>query len=361
MTRFFRQNRKEQLSEKNFIKYLRYAFGEFFIVVLGILFALYINNLNEQRKANNRTVEILKEVQNDLRKNILNADETIEFYKQRKLIIKQILNDQITYENYKKYAPQTKYLIMVANHIKLYDNGYRNLMQTSNDIPDKYRAIINPLYEIYVYNKYEIDSYDDMMDKITTDYDNILMTKFDWYYSELSNTTISDEMIDYFSTPGYKNLASRYALASWVGLSSHISRFRYNAVDAYLKIAKLIGNEDKVPEYVDHNFIKIDSTILKQYTGTYRLIPVDNENSSTSESKLKISVKGNHLLLSDASDSSKTDIDIYFRSIDKGYDNYTHERQYHFTKDNDGTVSGFVRTIYFTLTNGYPSQYKKIE
>ena len=361
MTRFFRQNRKEQLSEHNFIKYLRYAFGEFIIVVLGILFALYINNLNEQRKANDRTVEILKEIQNDLGKDILKADETIEFYKQRKSIIKQILNDQIPYENYKKYAPQAKYLIMVANHIKLYDNGYRNLMQNSNDMPDKYRAIINPLYEIFVYNKYEIDSYDDNMDKITTDYNHILMNKFDWYYSEFGSTTIRDEMIDYFSTPGYKNLAFRYALTSWVGLSSHLSHFRYNAVNAYLQIAKHIGNEDKVPEYVNHNFIKIDSTILKQYTGTYRLIPFDNENSSTSESKLKISVKGNHLLLSDASDSSGTATDIYFRSIDEGYDNYIHQREYHFTKDKDGRVSGFVRTIYFTLTNGYPRQYKKVE
>ncbi len=361
MTRFFRQNRKEQLSERNFIKYLRYAFGEFIIVVLGILFALYINNLNEQRKANDRTVEILKEVQNDLGKDILNIDATISYYKQKKSTIDLILNDKLPYKYYKNNPARSKYLIMTAHHIKLYDNGYKNLMQNSNDMPDKYKAIINPLYEIYVYNKYEVDLFDTKMDKITDDFNHILMIKFDWYYSEISSTTISNEMIDYFSTPEYKNLASNYELGSWTSLSSHLSHFRYNAVDAYLKIAKLIGNEDKVPEYVDHNFIKIDSTILKQYTGTYRLIPVDNENSSTSESKLKISVKGNHLLLSDASDSSKTDIDIYFRSIDKGYDNYTHERQYHFTKDNDGTVSGFVRTIYFTLTNGYPSQYKKIE
>jgi len=361
MARLFRQIRVQNLSEKNFIKYLLYVLGEIFIVVVGVLFALYLNNLNEQRKVNNRTVEILKDVQNDLAKDILNADETIRYYKQKKSTIKLILNDKLPYEYYKNNAARSKYLIMTANHIKLYDNGYKNLMQNSNDMPDKYRAIINPLYEIYVYNKYEVDLFDEKMDKITDDYNNILMKKFDWYYSEVSSITISDKMIDYFSTPEYKNLAIRYLFGSWTGVSSHLSHFRYNAVDAYLQIAKLIGDENEVPEYVTHNFIKIDPTILKQYTGTYKLMPADNENSSTSESKLKISVKGNHLLLCDASDSSGTGTDIYFRSIDKGYDNYTHEREYHFTKDKDGTVSGFVRTIYFTITNGYPRQYKKID
>lgn len=361
MARLFRQIREQNLSKKNVIKYLLYVLGEIFIVVVGVLFALYLNNLNKQRQVKARTVEILKEVQNDLGKDIRKADETIEYYKQKKSTIKQLLNDKLSYEYYKNHPATSRYLIMTANHIKLYDNGYKNLMQNSNDIPDKYRTIINPLYEIYVYDKYEIDLFDEKMDKITDDFNHILMTKFDWYYSEISSITIGDKMIDYFSTPEYKNLAVRYVLGSWSSLSSHLSHFRYNAVDAYLKIAKLIGNEDKVPEYVDHNFIKIDSAILKQYTGIYKLIPADNENFLTSESKLKISVKGNHLLLSDASDSSGTGTDIYFRSIDKGYDNYTHEHQYHFTKDNDGTVSGFVRTIYFTITKGYPLQYKKID
>ena len=361
MTRFFQNVRKKLAAENKVAGYLRYAVGEIVLVVLGILIALYINNMNEQKKTEARIVEILKEVQNDLGKDILKADETMEYYKQKKSTIKLILNDKLPYEYYKNHPATSKYLIMVPNHIKLYDNGYKDLMQNSKDIPDKYRAIINPLYEIYVYNKYEIDIFDDDMGEITSDYNHILMTKFDWYYSEFSSSTISDEMIDYFSTPEYKNLAYRYAMVSWSALSSHLSHFRYNAVDAYLEIAKLIGNEDKVPVYVGHNFIKIDSTILKQYTGTYELMPADSENASTSESTLKISIKGNHLLVSEASDSSETGTDIYFRSVDEGYDNKTHQHKYHFTRNKDSTISGCVRRLYFTLTNGYPRQYKKVE
>ena len=187
------------------------------------------------------------------------------------------------------------------------------------------------------------------------------MTKFDWYYSEFGSMTISDEMINYFSTPEYKNFAFGYALVSWSALSSQLAHFRYNAVDAYLEIARLIGNEDKVPEYVDHNFIKIDSTILEQYTGIYKLMPADNDNPSTTGSKLRISMKGKHLLVSDASDSSGTGTDIYFRSIDECYDNAKFVYEYSFARDKDSTISGCVRRIYFTLTDGWPRQYEKIE
>ena len=153
MIRFFQNIRKNLAAENKVAGYLRYAIGEIVLVVLGILIALYINNLNEQRKTENRVVEILNEVQNDLGKDIQKADQTIEYYKQRKSRIKLLLNDKLPYEYYKEHAASSKYLIMTANHIKLYDNGYKNLMQSSNNIPDKYRAIINPLYELYVYNK----------------------------------------------------------------------------------------------------------------------------------------------------------------------------------------------------------------
>ena len=42
------------------MKYMRYAFGEIALVVIGILIALQINNWNEQRKQENRKKEVTK-------------------------------------------------------------------------------------------------------------------------------------------------------------------------------------------------------------------------------------------------------------------------------------------------------------
>ncbi len=50
MIKFFRKIRQQLLTENRFTKYSLYAIGEVFLVVIGILIALQINNWNESRK-----------------------------------------------------------------------------------------------------------------------------------------------------------------------------------------------------------------------------------------------------------------------------------------------------------------------
>ncbi|MFC3881537.1 DUF6090 family protein [Algoriphagus namhaensis] len=45
------------ISKGNTSKYLKYAFGEIVLVVIGILIALSINNWNEDRKADRVAME----------------------------------------------------------------------------------------------------------------------------------------------------------------------------------------------------------------------------------------------------------------------------------------------------------------
>ena len=50
MIKFFRKIRQRLLAENRFSKYLLYAIGEIMLVVIGILIALQVNNLNERNK-----------------------------------------------------------------------------------------------------------------------------------------------------------------------------------------------------------------------------------------------------------------------------------------------------------------------
>ena len=67
MFKFFRNLRRGFLEENRIGKYLKYAFGEVILVVIGILIALQLNNLNEQdklRKAEKVLLEDLLEEMN---------------------------------------------------------------------------------------------------------------------------------------------------------------------------------------------------------------------------------------------------------------------------------------------------------
>ncbi len=69
MIKFFRKIRQNLLSENKFSKYLIYAIGEIFLVVIGILIALQINNWNEKRKQTNNELNLLVSLRADLKFN----------------------------------------------------------------------------------------------------------------------------------------------------------------------------------------------------------------------------------------------------------------------------------------------------
>jgi hypothetical protein len=59
MINFFRKIRRKLADDNKPLKYMRYAIGEIFLVVIGILIALSINNWNEQRKTKADEIKIL--------------------------------------------------------------------------------------------------------------------------------------------------------------------------------------------------------------------------------------------------------------------------------------------------------------
>jgi len=50
MIKFFRKIRYALMEKNKTGKYLKYAFGEIMLVVIGILIALQINNWNEEKR-----------------------------------------------------------------------------------------------------------------------------------------------------------------------------------------------------------------------------------------------------------------------------------------------------------------------
>ena len=69
MIKFFRKIRYNLMSKGQTSKYLKYAIGEILLVVIGILIALQINNLNEDRKTKNFEYDILSDIQFGLENN----------------------------------------------------------------------------------------------------------------------------------------------------------------------------------------------------------------------------------------------------------------------------------------------------
>lgn len=66
MIKFFRRIRQKSLSEGKTGKYLKYAFGEIILVVIGILIALYINAIRENLIQKHYTISVFEQIRKDL-------------------------------------------------------------------------------------------------------------------------------------------------------------------------------------------------------------------------------------------------------------------------------------------------------
>lgn len=81
MIKFFQKLRYDLMEKNKIGKYLKYAFGEIVLVVIGILVALQINTWNEERKTQLKEEALYNRVILDLQIDEKKLNEYIQYYK----------------------------------------------------------------------------------------------------------------------------------------------------------------------------------------------------------------------------------------------------------------------------------------
>ena len=80
MISLFRKIRQQLLQENRITRYLVYALGEIFLVVIGILIALGVNSLNEQRKLKEAERVLLQQVKTENEYNLDIFRQNIRYF-----------------------------------------------------------------------------------------------------------------------------------------------------------------------------------------------------------------------------------------------------------------------------------------
>lgn len=103
MIKLFRKVRQRLLNDHKFSKYLLYAVGEIVLVVLGILIALQLNNLNEKRKLRMQELTLIAAVQSDLHTCQIEIKATIHAHElsvKRIELIAKYLEENLAYSHH---------------------------------------------------------------------------------------------------------------------------------------------------------------------------------------------------------------------------------------------------------------------
>lgn len=152
MIRFFRQLRQRLLSENHLVRYLLYASGEIFLVVIGILLALQINNWNEWRKDREREQKILKSLEENLQRNIIILSDGIKVVRDlnnSSKIVFDFFDEKIVYQD----SLYTHFRLGRRNGVMqglLSSEGYENYKNAGFDIilSDTIKSSVLYLFEV---------------------------------------------------------------------------------------------------------------------------------------------------------------------------------------------------------------------
>jgi hypothetical protein len=103
MIKFFRRIRQNLLAEGKTGKYLKYAFGEVVLVVIGILIALSINNWNENQKLLKEEKKLLGALVREIESNLASLEQTIQkndtiFQQSSRFLTKGLNNPEFEYD-----------------------------------------------------------------------------------------------------------------------------------------------------------------------------------------------------------------------------------------------------------------------
>jgi hypothetical protein len=266
----FRNIRQKLASENKVMAYLRYAIGEIFLVVIGILIALQVNNWNENRKLNQKIIANLKNVQSELAVNIQNSDGVIERFIQRDSVKNLILNNKLTYSDYKNDIGfnRTLFASFYYDNFDLNTIAFNNLIQNSEEIPRKYAPILDKLNYLYIKMKTRIDVLNQRYQRTVYRNADDLSRKKSWFVEDSFKGVHSDVAINFYLTnPQYREQVCT-TLNDERNLSGAACKFRKTAIEAYMAIARVLGNEDKTPVYISYTLK--DKKIIGRYVGSYQ-------------------------------------------------------------------------------------------
>jgi hypothetical protein len=174
--------------------YLRYAFGEIGLVVIGILIAIQINNWNTQRQEANKLITIYERILEDMDNDIQELSATMNFLDSIRPIFEKVRHDSITPD----LLDQGISRILAEYYMtSLNKTGVNQLKETANK--DSLSMQIIEIYNLMENNlilpneKRVMEKQDELTSKFMN---------YSWYPEWMSKTIMKDnsskELQDYF-------------------------------------------------------------------------------------------------------------------------------------------------------------------
>lgn len=221
MIKFFRKIRQNLLSEGKTGKYMKYAFGEIVLVMIGILLALQVNNWSESQKAKEKEEYYLTKLEENLKQDTLTLNLQLERIRIKLKNIKtlSLIND-ISKDSLELLLVQS---LLSTNGFSPEKTTWNNLQNTGKIDIINNQALVDSLYIYHNFNESNIKVWmesDQSYSRLNIA--PLLMTNFNLYYgappdsqlrfesdgSKINSLNNQENLLYFKNSLRYKNNAS---------------------------------------------------------------------------------------------------------------------------------------------------------
>jgi hypothetical protein len=208
MARFFRNIRQQLLVENRFTRYLIYAIGEIFLVVVGIMIAVYFNNKNTDKKTKAETDRLVADLEKGLKTNQFLLDRFSGRFDAQDSMMGLLINGELTEENFRRNRILNDLMGNSTQYAWLQDENIITILQKERDFDPTYNQLIK-LIKSYKSRLDDLEKTAEELNELGNWNEKLMADNFDWY----SGTTKEDrdKKVQYIlRDPFYKNRLSLF-------------------------------------------------------------------------------------------------------------------------------------------------------
>ena len=240
MISFLRKIRQKLLQQKRITQYFAYAVGEIFLVVIGILIALYFNNLNTEKNKQKEINQLLVDIEKDLLLNYQSTNDVLEFYMVQDSIAKLIAEHKLTKADYDA-SHKLSYFVSNWDYLIPNEENLKQFVEAEKVVSEELKPIIISAKNILLSSSMLLDTWDNLKSNIGDNYS--ALSKFTWNvkYDSLSNAKRLDYMLN---DPEYEAMALGY-WGNTQNLYDKITRYRAQTVIMLISIKMHKENYNK--------------------------------------------------------------------------------------------------------------------
>ena len=203
MIKLFRGIRRTFITNGETGKYLKYAIGEIFLVMVGILLALQVNNWNQDRKLEKQLTTILQTVTEDLKTDTIVVANTIRFYDTINKYSLKYAKREINARNVDSFI-YCRSLVTLYRPMTIQKKGFKLLQNYSELTSKKADTLLTDLGQFYILYEAIIENNNDMIK--TEVLENLSHFKKQSWFVDWSQGKMTEDMRAYFGeSQDYRN------------------------------------------------------------------------------------------------------------------------------------------------------------